>query len=294
MPKVTSARRARKSKPPRRRALPRSAKTALKIGLPLVMVAALGGAGLWFVVSGEGARIADNAKATALALSARAGLRVDNVLLSGRNRLSRASVERAVSIRRGMPIMAFDPQAAKTRLEKLTWIRSAMVERRLPDTIYIAINERRPLALWQFKRRLALIDEEGVIIIRSKLSPYRDLPLVVGEDAPRHAAKLIAILRSHRRLAAELHALVRVSNRRWNLNFKNGVIARLPEKGTARAVATLARLVHRERLLDRDVVMIDLRFADRLVVRTTARPDKKGNKGKPKRRPPSTRPSKDT
>ena len=294
MPKVTSARRAKKSKPPRRRSLPRSVKTVLKIGLPLVIVAALGAAGLWFVVSGEGARIADNAKATALALSARAGLRVDNVLLSGRNRLSRASVERAVSIRRGMPIMAFDPQAAKTRLEKLTWIRSATVERRLPDTIYIAIDERRPLALWQFKRRLALIDEEGVIIIRSKLSPYRDLPLVVGEDAPRHAAKLIAILRSHRRLATELHALVRVSNRRWNLNFKNGVIARLPEKGTARAVATLARLVHRERLLDRDVVMIDLRFTDRLVVRTTARPDKKGNKGKPKQRPPSTKTSKDT
>ncbi len=294
MPKVTSARRAKKARTPRRRFLPRSAKTALKIGLPLGLVAGLSATGLWLAVSGEGARIAENARATALALSARAGLRVDNVLLSGRNRLSRASVEHAVSIRRGMPIMAFDPQAAKTRLEKLAWIRSATVERRLPDTIYIHINERVPLALWQFKRRLALIDEQGVIIIRSNLSRYRALPLVVGAGAHRHARRLIAILRTHRRLSARLHALVRVSNRRWNLKFKNGVIARLPEKGTARAVATLARLVDRERLLDRDVVMIDLRFADRLVVRTTARPDNKGNKGKDRRQPPVTAPSKDT
>ena len=294
MPPMNSARRAKKGRNPRRRSLPRGARTAFKLALPTAIVAALGATGLWLITSGEGARLAEGARATALALSARSGLRVDYVLVSGRNRLSRASVEYAVNVRRGMPIMAFDPQAAKKRLEKFAWIRSAMIERRLPDTIYIHINERVPLALWQFKGRLALIDEEGVIITRSNLSRYRELPLVVGADAPEHAGELIAILRTQRPLSARLHALVRVSNRRWNLTFKNGVIARLPEKGTARAVATLARLMERERLLDRDVVMIDLRFDDRLVVRTTARPDERRNKDKDRRRPFGARPGKDT
>ena len=35
---------------------------------------------------------------------------------------------------RGQPILAFNPHAAKARLERLPWIRGAAVERRLPDS----------------------------------------------------------------------------------------------------------------------------------------------------------------
>ena len=52
--------------------------------------------------------------------------------------------------------------------------------------------------------------------------------------------------------------------------------------------------VWRERLLDRGVVAIDLRFKDRLVVRTTARPKAVGMKSKERRRKRPIRPSKDT
>ncbi len=91
-----------------------------------------------------------------------------------------------------------------------------------------------------------------------------------------------------------MRALVRVSARRWNLQFKNGVIARLPEKNAARAMVTLDRLVQRDRLLDRDVVAIDLRFKDRLVIRTTGRPEAPGVKSKDRRRKRLTGPRKDS
>jgi cell division protein FtsQ len=230
----------------------------------------------------------------ALRFSARAGLRVDNVLVTGRKRVTRLAVERALQVRRGMPMAAFDPHTAKDRLEKLAWIRSATVERQLPDTILIRINERRPLALWQLNGRMALIDVDGKVITRWKLSRYWRSPLVVGAGAAKHAAAIIRTLHGHPRLNARVRALVRVSKRRWDIKFKNGVIARLPEKNAARALATLDRLVQREHLLDRDVVAIDLRFKDRLVVRTTARPDAVGKKPEDQRRKRPTGTSKDT
>jgi cell division protein FtsQ len=294
MPPVKSTRRTKPVKNPRRRTLPRSAKTALRLGLPITLIAAIAATSAWLVMSGEAARIAKNAETGALALSAKAGLKVDNVLMTGRNRVSRAAIERALGARRGMAIMDFDPHAAKTRMERLTWVHSAVIERRLPDTIFIRIIERTPLALWQFRGRIALIDNEGVVITRSRLSRYRALPLVVGADAPKQARDLIEILALYPRLNASLHAHIRVSARRWNLKFKSGVVARLPEKGTARAVATLARLLRRERLLERDVVMIDLRFADRLVVRTTAKSEPKGKKTNHRRPSPGAERSKDT
>lgn len=294
MPPVKPARRAKGARNPRKRAWPRGAKTAIRFGLPAAMTGAILGAGAWLAVSGEGARLVAKAGADALSFSARAGLRVDNVLVTGRKRVARGAVRVALQAPRGMPIVAFDPHAAKVRLEKLTWVRAASVERRLPDTIVIRIFERRPLALWQLKGRLALIDIDGKVITRWKLSRYWRLPLVVGAGAPKHAAAIIRTLRAHPRLNARMQALVRVSARRWDVKFKNGIIARLPEKDAARALATLDRLVQRERLLDRGVVVIDLRFKDRLVVRTTARPKATGTKSKERRPKRLTRPSKDT
>ncbi|MDX1483557.1 MAG: FtsQ-type POTRA domain-containing protein [Alphaproteobacteria bacterium] len=278
----------------RKRAPVRAARTVLRIVLPVAAVAAVGGAGLWLAVSDEGTRLIAGAGEKALDLSARAGLRVDHVLVSGRQRVSKRDVERALGARRGMPIVAFDPYAAKARLEKLAWVRRATVERRLPDTIFIRIDERRPLALWQLKGKLALIDGEGAVITRSKLARYRHMPLVVGAGAAPKAAAIIGNLRAHPRVGRLVGAIVRVGERRWDLKFKNGIVARLPERGTARALATLDRLIQRERILKRGVVAIDLRFADRLVVRTVAPVEPGAKAPEDRHRPHRNGPSKDT
>lgn len=282
MPPMRPAPRAKKARNPRKRTLPRGLKTAFKLGLPVILGVTVVGGGLWMGVSGAGARLAQEVEHQMLALSAEAGLRVGNILISGRERASRRSIENAAQAERGMPILAFDPHRAKERLEMLAWVRTAIVERRLPDTVLIQISERQPLALWQHRGRLALIDTEGVVVTRWKLERFWKLPLVVGAGAPKEAFAMLRVLADHPRINGRVKALVRVSERRWDLRFKNGVVARLPEKDAAQALTTLDLMDRRERLLDRDIVAIDLRYEDRLVVRT--KPQTKSNKGKSKTR----------
>lgn len=283
MPPVKATRRANPKRNPRRRVSSRGLKVAVRWGLPVILFSAVIAGSAWLIASGEATRIAVTAKADALHFSARVGLRVDHVLVTGRHRVTRAMLERALAVRRGMPILGFDPHAAKVRIETIPWVRSAIVERRFPDTIYVRIAERQPLALWQHGGRVSLIDAQGVVITPRRLSRYHWLPLVVGADAPPHAAAIIEAVRNYPALDAGIHALVRVSGRRWDIRFENGVTARLPEKGAGLAMATLARLIERDRLFERDVVMIDLRFKDRLVVRTKAR--KAGGSSRPKTKP---------
>ncbi len=267
----------------RRRVMPKGARLAIRYGLPALAVAAALGTTAWLATGGA-VRIAAVAKQAAIGVSAGMGLRVENVLVEGRARVSREDLTAALGVARDMPILAFDPHAAKARLEALPGVRAASVERRLPDTIYLRIVEREPFALWQAGGRLAVIDREGAVLTREDLGRYADLPLVVGEDAAAHAETIVAILRARPTVNAHVAAIVRVSGRRWDLRLANGTVAELPEDGAARAVSQLAELIARERILERNILAIDMRLPDRLVVRTAPDPARNdAGKGKARR-----------
>lgn len=218
----------------------------------------------------------------ALVASAKLGLSVRDVFVEGRAETAPADILAAIGIRHGAPILAFDPRRAKSELEALAWIGRADVERRLPDTIYIRVVERAPLALWQNHGRMALIDREGVEIRGVDVRRFAHLPQVVGPDAPIHAAQLVALLETEPDIARRVTAAIRVGGRRWNLKLDNGIDVRLPEINAGAAWVRLAELVRKDGLLERDVTVVDLRLPDRLILRTVrevAPPPPKGARG---------------
>jgi cell division protein FtsQ len=233
----------------------------------LVVSGAVLGAG-WLWHDGWVERSVAAAGRAILEASARAGLKVDDVLVEGRARTRRSAILEALGVGRDMPILAFDPHAAKRRLETLPWVRTATVERRLPEVIFVRLVERRPRALWQNQGRIAVIDQGGAVIAGAKPKVFAHLPLVVGEDAPGHTADLLAMLETEPELKTMVAAAVRVRSRRWNLRLDGGIDVRLPEQNPAAAWAQLARIQRQHGVLQRDVVIIDLRMPDRLVVRT--------------------------
>ena len=194
------------------------------------------------------------------------GLAVEDVQLEGRRYSNKAQLIRVLGLRRGDPILAFDLDAARQRLIALPWIREASVNRRLPNLIQISIKERQPMALWQRKGRLSLVDTYGVVVTRHKLSRFRDLVIIVGKDAPRHAATLFAMLDSEPGLARKVTSAVRVGARRWNIQLKPGIRVQLPETDPHLAWQRLARMNLRHKLLSRDVKTIDLRMPDKLII----------------------------
>ena len=245
----------------------------LRIGAFVGIFAVALGGPTWLWRSGWIADSWREARVSAVTVSAEIGLTVKEVLLEGRTHAPRAGVLKALGLKIGDPIMGFDIALVRDRIEALPWIESAAVERRLPGVVRVRIVEREPIALWQRKGVLSLIGRDGVPITNLKLGRFRDLLVIVGRDAPRHATNLLVMLASEPALRKRVRAAVRVGARRWNLRLDNGIDVRLPENGAAAAWARLADLDRRHGLLGNDIDTIDLRIPDRLIVRTrTDRP----------------------
>jgi cell division protein FtsQ len=259
-------------KPSRRRSRTAINWRLVRRGVPVAAgLAALGGLG-WLWQDGWFTRQAEALRQAALQGSAEIGLRVEEVLVEGRSRTASDVILTRLRLQLGRPMLAVDPDAARAELEALPWVRAASVERQLPGTIYIRLAEREPLALWQEHGVLRVIDRAGEVIPGIEARRFAYLPLVVGPDAPAHAASLIAVMNSEPDLRERVTAAVRVGGRRWNIQIEGRIDVRLPEAGAAAAWAQLARIERQQGLLSRDVIVIDLRLPDRLVVRTD--PDK--------------------
>lgn len=236
----------------------------------------------WLHSTGWTSSFATQLKNAAIERTATAGLVVGDILLEGRVHTPRRAILRAVNVRRGVPILNVNPRSIAQRVAAISWVESVIVERRLPGILYVRIVERKPMALWQRKGRVALIDRGGVVLTLRDLAKFSRLVTVVGGDAPRHTPELLSMISGNPALARRVRSAVRVGGRRWNLRFDNGIDVRLPQRGAATAWARLGRLEQNHGLLGHDIRAIDLRLPDRLIVRkkTDRTPDtnKQGNK----------------
>lgn len=255
---------------PRRRVVPWWRTRAAVFFAAATGIVSTGAAAAWLWQSGWLPAVAEHAKDRVIAASADLGLQVGEVLVTGRNETSRETLLAAVRLARGAPILGFDPDEVKGRVEALPWVRTASVQRLLPDTVIVHITERPPLALWQNEGRFSLIDHDGVVIRDADLGRFSDLLVVVGEDAPKHAADVIRLIGTQPALMPLVKSAVRVGGRRWNLQLTDGIEVQLPELDADAAWAQLAAYERDHKVLARDVQMLDLRLPGRLIVRRAA------------------------
>ncbi|MCC6598536.1 MAG: FtsQ-type POTRA domain-containing protein [Alphaproteobacteria bacterium] len=241
---------------------------ARRFGFALVLVGGLIWLGAWLTLNGTLGRGKDWMENKILMASADMGFAVENILVDGRVYTNPQILMAIVNVGKGDPLFSFDPRAAQALISKIGWVESASVERRWPDTIYIGLKERKPMALWQDEKTLKLLDSNGTVITADRLERFGGLPVVAGPDAPAHAAALLAGLRAEPVLQPYIAYARRLGERRWDLVLKGGVIVRLPEEDLGLALRRLASAQEENSILEKDIVSIDLRESGRLVVQT--------------------------
>jgi cell division protein FtsQ len=204
--------------------------------------------------------------------TALAGLRITDVVIQGRANTPEPLVRAALGVNLGDPILGFSVEMARQRLAGLSWVEHATVERRLPGTVVVYLQERRPFAVWQNQGRFVVVDRNGQQVANQNVAEFRQLPLVVGPGAPGAAAALIDALVERPDLQKRVVAAVRIAERRWNLHLDSGTDVLLPEGHEAAALDRLMKLQHEHDLFDRPLAAIDMRLADRLVLRPKPEP----------------------
>ena len=224
--------------------------------------------GAWFFLTDLDTRTYNWIHQKTLIATANMGYRVEDILVEGRVNADRAALLTLLDVKRGDSIFKLDPRKARESLEATEWIRSARIERRLPGTLFVRLEERHPLALWKTDDGLKLVDETGAVMTVRDIRPFKALPMVSGEGAPAHAPELLGILEAEPDVIARFDSAHRIEDRRWNLLLKNGIGIKLPENDPGLALRTLALSHEKEQIMDWDIDSIDLRDPGRIVFRT--------------------------
>jgi cell division protein FtsQ len=274
-PKTRSAAPARRDYDRRKRRAP-----IRKTGRPLwrqpmmlglaVLLLGLGGGGGWHALK-QGWLVEAQNRLDSVArgvIAAITPFKLSDVTVEGREYVERDAILAALNVQSGDSLLGIDLQAARKRLQSIDWVASATVERRLPDTLYVTLKERRAVAIWQNGSEYTLIDRNGRTVRASRMPPGAEkLLLLGGPGAPEHVGELLLLLAYEPTITKQLRAAVWVGQRRWNLVLGNDTEIWLPEEDAVAALHRTAKLEQSDRLLSREFGVVDMRLPDKLYLR---------------------------
>jgi len=237
--------------------------TRLIAGIPfriaLVVALALPAAGYFVSVNGASNKILST-------MASSAGFKVRQVVVNGNQSIDEQALKFQLGTGLKKSMLDFDVIAARALVMQNSWVAEATVRKVYPDRVVIDIVERQPFALWKTGKTVSVIARDGAVIVQAG-TDYPVLPQVVGIGANEFAAELLAAMKRFPMIAGRVEAYVRVAGRRWDLLMAGGTRILLPEQEWQSALAELYELQARREILDRELVQIDMRLADRLVVR---------------------------
>ncbi len=194
--------------------------------------------------------------------------RVSLMSVEGASRDLSDAVRAKLALRLPMSSFDLDLAALRAKIEALDAVASAELRVRSGGVLQVLLTEREPVMVWRMDTGLELLDKTGrrvaSLIARADRA---DLPLVAGEGADRALGEAMQVFDAAAPIASRLRGLVRVGDRRWDLVLDRNQTIRLPQSNPIAALERLLALDQAEKLLDRDILSIDLRNQDRPALR---------------------------
>ena len=197
------------------------------------------------------------------------GFGIDAVTITGSRGIYEAEVLSAAGINERNSLLFLDVVEVRDRLRAVPLIKDVSVRKLYPDRLLIELVEREPFAVWQKDGKVMVVSADGTPIQEMNDERFSDLPFVVGAGANTRIAEFLKIVDAAGELRTRIRAGMLVGERRWNLKMKSGLDVKLPEDNPEEAIARFARLARDARVLDKDLVSVDLRVPDRMIGRLT-------------------------
>lgn len=200
------------------------------------------------------------------------GFKIDDILIEGRTKTPKSLVIKAIELSKGDSLFSKNLDDIKNRLLQIEWIKDCIVYRELPDKLYIKLIEREPIALWYYQKRYYLVDETGSSINPPSIKPYMNLPLLSGEGASTEAEKTLKLIKSFPEIQKNMHSLMRVRKRRWDLILFKDFVVKLPEdsmqtKSLEKALWDLMRFLKQKKITPQNKGYIDFRLPNKITLK---------------------------
>lgn len=199
---------------------------------------------------------------------------LEEIVVFGNQRFSDREIAGLMGARMGQNLFALSSERAASKLMASPWIQDARIRKEIPRRLLVKVEEAVPVALLKGKSGLFLVDGQGNELEKLRGEPVSFLPVIVSASggkgqAFRSALTLAAVIKDSG-LAAEKSRVeiygfekgaeeIAVKMDGFEVKFGEG---RYRDK-----LAMLMDLSGEVRKRAIEVDYIDLRFADRVVVK---------------------------
>ncbi|MEM6489618.1 MAG: cell division protein FtsQ/DivIB [Pseudomonadota bacterium] len=209
--------------------------------------------------------------------------RLQGMVIEGAPPALKARIQQAIGLPQGQSALGVDLEVLRARVEGIGAVASARLRVDPAGVLMVEVVPRRAAVLWRdgdgAMKTLAADGAEVAAVARRADRP--DLPLLICAGAERAVAEALALLAAPEpAVAGRIRALVRVGERRWDIVLapaeprglpgEGDVRIMLPEEGAPTALARVLAVHYGTRLLERDLVAVDLRLAGRPTLRLSA------------------------
>lgn len=243
-----------------------SFRLALRIGLPLLLVAVV--ALSWFSHEANRALLVKTYADAVQSVHHRPEFMVSGMTVEGGSDALQAAVRGVVDV--AFPVSSFDLDldALRDGIQKIPAVKAAVVRVAPGGVLDIAVTPRVPVAIWRTDDGLQMIDDGGVIVgPLAARSDRLDLPLIAGDGAKDALAEALQLYAVAGPIAPRVRGLVRMGERRWDVVLDRDQRILLPTEDPVRAFERVIAMAQAEDLLKRDVTVVDVRNDNRPTIR---------------------------
>ncbi len=237
-----------------------------RLWLPLATLCVAG----WMIWSNPelNAYVDEKISQTRMAIAARPELQVNSISFREVTPELQSQIMTLTGLEFPVSSLDLDVMKIKTLIEQLDAVKSAEVIIQSGGVLEISASERMPVMLWRDVDILRLLDVDGLRVAEvTNRAAFSELPLVVGSGADLAITEALKIFNNTGAISDRVRGLVRVGERRWDVVLDRGQTIMLPETGAITALRKVLEFHNKQDLLNRDVILIDMRNPDRLVLR---------------------------
>jgi len=105
---------------------------------------------------------------------------LERVVMSGQRTRTKDALLARAGIKMGENVFSIDLDAARNKMLGDPYVKDALLTRRLPDTIYVSIEERVPAAIVALGGETFLVTRDGEAFKHLEFGDPSDLPIITG------------------------------------------------------------------------------------------------------------------
>lgn len=187
-------------------------------------------------------------------------LQVSEIIIEGNQKVSTQNIEELAQIKIGSNLLSLDLEKIKSNIESNKWIARAIVERILPSTIKIVIDEEKAKAIYIQNQKTFFINDQGKII--EEINDHnisRNYIYLIGDKANTTYGEILDYLYPLDTVYNNIEGLIKVNGRRWDVKLKDNITLKLPESNLEENLTIFEEILQENNLLEYPCV-IDLRL----------------------------------